>query len=155
MFTFILENLTIAIPTKTAIKEPGTLFKYFIFGHTINIARLITPIKTAHQFTVEKLEKNASNFSTVSIGAFSANSPLYFTPKKSLNCPIKIVTAIPAVKPVVMVYGINFINEPNLKIPIKISKIPAIIVASTSPSIPFAATTPATIVANAAVGPAI
>ena len=77
------------------------------------------------------------------------------SPKKSLICPMAIVTAIPAVKPVVMVYGINLIRFPNFKNPIIIRIIPAIIVAITSPCIPFSATIPATIVANAAVGPAI
>ena len=77
------------------------------------------------------------------------------TPKKSLSCPTSIVTAIPAVNPVVIVYGINLIKLPNLQNPIIISRIPAIIVATTSPSIPFLATIPATIVAKAAVGPAI
>ena len=68
---------------------------------------------------------------------------------------MKMVTAIPAVKPVVMVYGTNLIREPNLKIPIKIRKIPANMEAIISPSIPCVATIPATTVAKAAVGPAI
>ena len=66
-----------------------------------------------------------------------------------------IVTAIPSVKPVVIVKGINLMSAPNLNTPISIKIIPARIVASASPSIPFLATIPATIDANAAVGPAI
>ena len=66
-----------------------------------------------------------------------------------------MVTAIPAVNPVVMVYGIKRISVPKWHSPIRIRKIPARIVAITSPSRPFFATIPATIVANAAVGPAI
>ena len=66
-----------------------------------------------------------------------------------------MVTAIPAVNPVVIVYGIYFIKLPSLKKPITARIIPARTVASISPSIPFWATMPATMVANAAVGPAI
>ena len=64
-----------------------------------------------------------------------------------------MVTATPEVKPTVMVAGMNFISEPARQIPRIISMIPAMTVAMTSPSKPFAAITPATIVANAAVGP--
>ena len=77
------------------------------------------------------------------------------SPRKSLIRPITIVTAIPAVNPVTMVCGMNLIKAPNLNQPIKIKIIPARIVAVVSPSIPFVATTPATMVANAAVGPEI
>lgn len=68
---------------------------------------------------------------------------------------MKIVTAIPLVKPVVMVSGMNLIRLPNLNNPINTRIIPAIMVAIINPSIPSVATIPATIVANAAVGPAI
>ena len=51
--------------------------------------------------------------------------------------------------------GINLIRLPNLHNPITIRIIPAIIVAIISPSMPWDALIPATIVANAAVGPAI
>ncbi len=44
---------------------------------------------------------------------------------------------------------------PRRKRPIRIRMSPAIIVARTSPFIPYCATIPATIVANAAVGPDI
>ena len=66
-----------------------------------------------------------------------------------------MVTAIPDVKPVVMVYGINLIRLPKRQIPIRIRNTPARTVAITRPSIPSLATIPATMVANAAVGPAI
>ena len=74
---------------------------------------------------------------------------------KSFSCPTIIVTAIPKVNPVVIVLGMNFISVPRRQNPIIMSIIPAIIVAIVSPSIPFSAAIPATIVANAAVGPAI
>ena len=66
-----------------------------------------------------------------------------------------IVTAIPAVNPVVIVKGMYLIRLPSLRNPITINMIPARIVATISPFMPFWATIPATIVANAAVGPAI
>ena len=66
-----------------------------------------------------------------------------------------IVTAIPEVKPVVIVNGINLISEPKWQNPMITRIIPAMIVATASPSTPLFATIPATIVANAAVGPAI
>ena len=66
-----------------------------------------------------------------------------------------IVTAIPEVKPVVIVNGINLISEPKWQNPMITRMIPAMIVAIASPSTPLFATIPATIVANAAVGPAI
>ena len=62
---------------------------------------------------------------------------------------------MPDVKPVVMVKGMKRIRLPSLNIPIKIRKIPAMMVARASPLIPFLATMPATIVAKAAVGPEI
>ena len=64
-----------------------------------------------------------------------------------------MVTAIPDVKPVVIVYGIYLIRVPKWQKPMIIKIIPAKIVATTNPSKPFVATIPATMVANAAVGP--
>ena len=46
-------------------------------------------------------------------------------------------------------------SPPSLKAPMSISSMPAMMVASIRPSIPFFATIPATMVAKAAVGPAI
>ena len=56
------------------------------------------PTATALMLQVEKQEKNSSSFSTVSTGEFWK-----VTPKKSFNCPTTMVTAMPAVKPVVIV----------------------------------------------------
>ena len=57
--------------------------------------------------------------------------------------------------PVVMVAGINLIRAPNLKMPMRIRKIPARMVAIMRPAMPFSATIPATMAAKAAVGPEI
>ncbi|VWM24606.1 Uncharacterised protein [Collinsella intestinalis] len=46
-------------------------------------------------------------------------------------------------------------SVPRRKTPIRISSTPAMMVAATRPSIPLEATMPATMVANAAVGPEI
>ena len=48
-----------------------------------------------------------------------------------------MLTAIPNVNPTVIVFGINFIKSPSLKIPISISINPAIMVATVSPAIPY------------------
>ena len=66
-----------------------------------------------------------------------------------------MVTAIPEVKPVVMVNGMYLISPPNRQSPMMIKMMPARMVAAASPSMPFRATMPATMVAKAAVGPAI
>ncbi len=91
-----------------------------------------------------------SSFSMVSTGAFSK-----VRPRKSFIWPINMVTAIPAVNPVVMVYGIKRIKLPSLKNPMITRRIPAMTVAAARPSSPFFKTIPATMEANAAVGPAI
>ena len=143
-------NFTRMIPANTAIREPGIFL--LIFGHTIRIARDTIPTHSACQFIVCRNKMSYFTLATVSIrGSFVT----IVSPRKSLICPIKIVTAIPAVKPVVIGYGMNLISEPILNNPIKIRIIPASIVATTNPSTPSLATIPATIVANAAVGPEI
>ena len=101
---------------------------------------------------VPKPAAKAFNFCMVSMVSMPAG---YVTPKKSFNCPITMVTAIPEVNPVVIVNGINLIREPSWQNPMITRMIPARIVATARPSTPLLATMPATIVANAAVGPAI
>lgn len=66
-----------------------------------------------------------------------------------------MVTAMLAVKPVVMVCGTKRMSVPRRMTPITISSTPAMMVAATSPLMPSVATIPATMVANAAVGPEI
>ena len=65
------------------------------------------------------------------------------------------VTAMPAVNPVVIVKGTKRIRAPSLNRPMKMSRMPAMMVAATRPSMPSVATMPATMVAKAAVGPEI
>ena len=88
--------------------------------------------------------------STVSTGEF-----LNLRPRKSFICPTRIVTAIPKVNPAVIVPGMYLMRAPKRKSPMITMMTPAITVEIISPSIPSEATMPATIVANAAVGPAI
>ena len=57
-------------------------------------------------------------------------------PKKLAICPVNIITAIPEVKPIVTGRGMNLINEPNLKIPIRHKIIPASKPASSKSSYP-------------------
>ena len=150
VLTFMCRSFTIRIPTITAIRDPGIVL--LIYGHTIRIARQTSPTTSACQLIVDIFLAIASTFSIVSIVTVPSG---YVSPKKSLTCPMTIVTAIPAVNPVVIVNGIYLIRLPNLRSPITTRIIPARIVARIRPSIPFCATIPATIVANAAVGPAI
>ena len=89
---------TMAAPTITATSEPG--MRLDTFGHSIRMARHTTPTSTACQFTVEMLAARAPSLSVVSMVAVPAG---YVSPSKSLIWPTKMVTAIPAVKPVVMV----------------------------------------------------
>ena len=150
VFTGICKPFTMAIPAITARSDGGIVS--LIIGQTIRIARHTAPTMTACTLMVLIKRISPTNLSIVSI---SGSSETTVRPRKSLICPIKIVTAIPAVKPVVIVYGIYLIRLPIRQTPIMIRIIPAITVASASPSIPFSAAMPATIVANAAVGPAI
>ena len=68
---------------------------------------------------------------------------------------MRIVTAMPAVNPMVMVPGMKRISLPRRSTPMTISRMPAMTVATIRPCSPELATMPATMVANAAVGPAI
>ena len=64
------------------------------------MARQTTPTAHACQFTVAMLCAVAENLSMVStVGAPAEN----VSPRKSFICPMTSVTAMPAVKPVVMV----------------------------------------------------
>ena len=91
-------SLTISIPTITATKEPGIFL--LILGHTIWIRRHTTPTTRAHTLIVPMLSPIAFTFSMVSTVLVPAG---YVRPRKSFICPTRIVTAIPAVNPVVMV----------------------------------------------------
>ena len=148
VLTFIPLALTITAPTITAIRDGGILLSFF--GHKIRIAREIIPIRNAMGLNVEVDLTSSAIFSVVSTG-----DPSKVIPQKSLICPTTIVTAIPNVKPRVIVLGMYLIRLPKRQNPIITRKIPAKIVDITSPSMPSVATIPATIVANAAVGPAI
>ena len=68
---------------------------------------------------------------------------------------MRIVTAIPNVNPLVIVPGMYLRSTPKRQSPMMTRIMPAKIVEMTRPSMPSVATIPATIVANAAVGPAI
>ena len=94
--------------------------------------------------------KYTPHFDTKSLGT-SVNP----SPKKSLICVEKIVSAIPAVKPTTTGYGINFTTVPSRNRPIRINIIPAISVATARPVRPNSVMIPATITMKAPVGPPI
>ena len=70
VLTFMSKTFTIAIPTRTAIREPGIVL--FMYGHKIKIARQITPTSNACQLMVVIFFKIASAFSMVSMVAVPA-----------------------------------------------------------------------------------
>ena len=64
----------------------------------MRMARARAPMARAGSFRVPMQVTTCSSFSMVSMGDFSK-----VRPRKSLILPMKMVTAMPAVKPVVMV----------------------------------------------------
>ena len=96
VFTGRRSSFTAAAVTTTATREAGTFWNSL--GQKISTARARPPTPTAAGFTVEKVRTTSSSFSIVSTGAFTK-----VRPKKSFSWPMRMVTAMPAVKPVVMV----------------------------------------------------
>ena len=141
-------NFTSSEPTITAISEAG-IFSSF-FGQKMSIASDITPTSSACQLMVPMQLTISLTLSMVSMGLF-----LKVRPMKSFICPRRIVTAIPKVNPVVIVPGIYLMRVPKRQRPMMMRIMPAMIAEIARPSMPSAATMPATVVANAAVGPAI
>ena len=148
VFTFRSSPFTRTADTMTATRDGGIFL--INLGHMIRIARDRAPMSTAMGFKVSIHTKTSLSFSMVSTGECKKVIPM-----KSLIWPMKMVTAMPVVNPVVMVYGMNRIRLPRRSTPMTISRMPASMVAAASPSMPFFSTIPATMVAKAAVGPAI
>lgn len=117
----------------------------------IRIARLTIPTIKAFVFYRRDIFCKCFEFSVVSIGLRRRDK----LRRRNLSIARSIVTAIPEVKPVVIVYGMNLIR-PKMAESIRIKKDTCKDGRkSASPSNPSFATIPATIVANAAMGPAI
>ena len=135
VFTGSFAKYTVAVVVIIATREPGILS--VILGHMSIITTAAIPMREAERFIVFMflaytiiLFKNSDGTDAMSI------------PKKSLSCPTKSVTAIPQVNPVVIVYGMYLMSEPKWQIPIITRMIPASIVATISPSVPYWATIP-------------
>ena len=86
------------------------------------------PITKAIQLSLVICFAISTTFSRNSAGSAPISIPI-----KSFNCPTAIVNAIPAVKPSVIVCGMNLIRLPTLQSPNIIINIPAIMVATISP----------------------
>ena len=86
----------------------------------------------AYQFILWKLLKYAIHLSTKSAGTFAI-----WSPKKSLICEEKIMSAIPLVKPTMSEYGMYFSKFPSRANPKPIMIKPAIKVAMVNPSVPY------------------
>ena len=69
--------------------------------------------------------------------------------------PTQMMTPIPAVKPAITGSGMKRSTPPNFAAPSRIRITPAMQVASSRPSTPYCAVTPARITTKAPVGPAI
>ncbi len=76
-------------------------------------------------------------------------------PSRSLICVVKMVRAIPLVKPTTIGYGMYLMIVPRCSTPNIMRKIPAISVAMVSPSKPYCWMMPYIIIMNAPVGPPI
>ena len=153
VFTLRLRPLTSAMPTKSATSEPGmNCPARGTRRHANRTIRHTMPTMHACTLMVAPFAITAAILSAVWMGAAS---PGYVRPRKSFSCPMANVTAMPAVNPVVMVNGTKRMMAPSLNSPIRMSSAPAMMVAAISPSMPLVATMPATMVANAAVGPEI
>ena len=141
---------TSAMPATTATSDAGT--RSLTRGQTTSAARHASPTIRALMLSVPMLAVTAASLSMLSMGAVPAG---YVRPSRSLSWPITMVTAMPAVNPVVMVWGTKRMSVPRRSAPMMMSSAPAMTVAAMSPSMPSVATMPATMVANAAVGPEI
>ena len=94
----IPRQLTMPIPTMSATRDPGILS--LTLGQRKRMARHTAPTARACQFAVPIFWATACSLSMVStVGVPVGNA----RPAKSLTCPMTRVTAMPAVKPVVMV----------------------------------------------------
>ena len=101
VLTFMPNRGTMIMPAMTATSELGTLAPSVPSrGHKNSTARHTAPTTSACQLKVPKFSASAVTLSSVSTVAVPAG---YVSPKKSFIWPITMVTAMPAVKPVVMV----------------------------------------------------
>ena len=96
VFTGRSKPFTTPAVTITATREAGIFFS--VLGQKIKMARARQPTPRAVTFMVPMHRTTCSSFSMVSTGAVWKVRPI-----KSLIWPIRMVTAMPAVKPVVMV----------------------------------------------------
>ncbi|MNI66813.1 hypothetical protein D3C73_1224040 [compost metagenome] len=111
-------NAAIKVDTIIPTKEPGTLGIYL--GVNQIAAKQIPAVATLYRLTVARCKLSSLMFST-KFSCFS--NPL--SPKKLAICPLKIITAIPEVNPMVTGLGINLINAPSFSSPITTKIIPA------------------------------
>ena len=96
VFTGRRRSSTAADMATTAMRDAGIFLD--TLGQRIRMARARHPTRAAVQLTVWKVRATSAAFSTVSTGAW-----VKVRPKKSFSWPIRMVTAMPAVNPVVMV----------------------------------------------------
>ena len=76
-------------------------------------------------------------------------------PKKSFHWPIKMMTAMPDVKPTITGLGMNLMTLPSRASPMTSRMTPAMSVAACRPAMPYCAVMPASTAMKAPVGPEI
>ncbi len=118
---------TAAVARIIATNGAGTLRD--TLGQKTSTARVPVATPTAAGLTVGRARPSASHFSTKSAGTAPIESP-----RKSFTWELKMMTAIPDVKPVTTGYGMNLIRPPRRARPRAIRPMPAIKVQTTSPS---------------------
>ena len=131
-----------------AIKAPGNFFD--TIGTDIIIINDVTATAVVTKSMLDRLLKYVPHFGMKAAGTFV--NPI---PKKSFIWVENIVSAIPAVKPTTIGYGMNLITVPRWKSPINTSIRPAMQVAKANPSRPKVSMMPYTIMIKAPVGPPI
>ena len=122
-----LKAQTATEPSTTAIRNDGHFGRYRRRAKITTSAATDTP--SAAGESVARAAQSTSNFTTTSPG-FDFGS----RPKRSFSWLVKMITAIPAVKPVTTGSGTYLIQVPRRAKPATINISPASSVASTNPS---------------------
>ena len=111
----------------TATRKPGAL------GASLR-SPTISPTQARASARAQPLKLSRCAHSTPSLGRNSAGTPSTCRPSRSLSWLAKMMTAMPAVKPVTSGCGRYFISVPTLSRPATTRITPAIRVAMTRPS---------------------
>ena len=118
------------------------------FGTSKRRASVAAATPSSAQDPLARACQSAATFSTKVSGMRATSRP-----RTSLTWRVAITVAMPAVKPVVTGYGMNWMKRPRRAAPIATRRTPAMRPAVRSPEMPWRVTIGARITTNAAVGP--